>query len=159
MPSPRGRGVATIGVTMSVQTTAPTRRWWHRLFGGASDQPYGLPESWHVVPGPGARTEVAVGPGGVFLLDHRRTRPQDLARHAGELSGRLTAALGVCVTVHGVLVEEAVRPVRADQPHGVTVVTSVILGSWLTSHPGTFDERAVRTLVRSLGTTSTVRTP
>ncbi len=158
MPSPRGRGVATIGVTMSVQTTAPTRRWWHRLFGSASDQPYGLPETWYVVPGPGVRTEVAVGPGGVFLLDHRRTRPQDLARNAGELSGRLTAALGVCVTVHGVLVEEAVRPVRADQPHGVTIVTSVIMGPWLTSHPGTFDERQVRTLARAVSAQSTVRT-
>lgn len=149
----------TIGVHMSVHTTASSRRWWQRLFGTTSDQPYGLPPAWHVVPGPGAHTEVAVGPGGVFLLDHRRTRPQDLARAAGELSGRLTAALGECVTVHGVLVEEAVRPVRADQPHGVTIVTSIIMGPWLTSHPTTFDERQVRTLARAVSSAqATVRT-
>lgn len=143
---------------MSVQTTAPPRRWWQRLLGSGPDQPYGLPETWHVVPGPQPRTEVAVGPGGVFLLDHRRTRPRDLARHAGDLSGRLTAALGVCVSVHGVLVEEAVRPVRADQPHGITIVTSVILGPWLTSHPGAWDDRQVRMLARAATAQGTGRT-
>lgn len=143
---------------MSVQTTAPPRRWWHRLLGSGTDQSYGLPETWHVVPGPQPRTEVAVGPGGVFLLDHRRTRPKDLARHAGELSGRLTAALGVCVAAHGVLVEEAVRPVRADQPHGITIVTSVILGPWLTSHPSAWDDRQVRMLARAATAQGPVRT-
>ena len=154
-----GEGDSTIGVTMSVNTTtAPTRRWWQRLFGSASDRPYGLPESWVVV-GAGNRTEVAVGPGGVFLLDHRRLRPEELARNAGDLSGRLTAALGQCVTVQGVLVEEAVRPVRADQPNGVTIVTSIIMGPWLKSHPTTFDERQVRTLARAVaGALVTVRT-
>ena len=142
---------------MSVHTTAPSRRWWQRLFSSSPDTPYGLPETWAVV-GTGNRTEVAVGPGGVFLLDHRRVRPDELARNAGDLSGRLTAALGQCVTVQGVLVEEAVRPVRADQPNGVTIVTSVILGPWLTSHPTTYDERQIRTLARTLASArSTVR--
>ena len=115
--------------------------------------------AWQVVDGPHPRTEVAVGPPGVFLLDHRRTRARDVARHAGDLSGRLTAALGQCVTVHGVLVEEAVRPVRADQPDGVTVVTSIVLGPWLTSHPPAFDERQLRVLSRTVRSiTSGVRT-
>lgn len=96
------------------------------------------------------RTEVVVGPGGAFLLDHRRTRLTTLARMAGEVSGRLTARLGSCVSVHGVLVEEAQRPVRADQPAGVTIVTSVVLGAWLSSHPRVFDERQVRQLASAL---------
>ena len=127
------------------------RRWWHRLFGaGPTAQPHGLPDDWHVVDGPAPRTEIAVGPGGVFLLDHRRTRPEQLARDAGALSGRLTAALGHCVTVQGVLVEEADRSVRADQPDGVTVVTSIVVGPWLASHPRAFDDRDIRTMVRAV---------
>ena len=131
-------------------TSAPTAiRWWHRFFGGRHDLPHGLSDAWAVVPGPGPRTEVAIGPPGVFLLDHRRTRPRDLARHAGGLSGRLTAALGQCVTVHGVLVEDAVRPVRAEQPDNVTIVTTVVLGPWLESHPAAFDDRDLRVVVRA----------
>lgn len=144
---------------MSARTSSPRTRWWHRLVGTTSDQPHGLDDAWQVVDGPHPRTEVAVGPPGVFLLDHRRTRARDVARHAGDLSGRLTAALGQCVTVHGVLVEEAVRPVRADQPDGVTVVTSIVLGPWLTSHPPAFDERQLRVLSRTVRSiTSGVRT-
>lgn len=144
---------------MSARTSSPRTRWWHRLVGTASDRPHGLDDAWQVVEGPHPRTEVAVGPPGVFLLDHRRTRPRDVARHAGDLSGRLTAALGQCVTVHGVIVEEAVRPVRADQPDGVTVVTSIVLGPWLTSHPSAFDERQLRVLSRTVRSiTAGVRT-
>lgn len=136
---------------MPAHRSAPApRRWWNRLFGAGAHQPHGLPEGWHVVAGPFPGTEVAVGPGGVFLLDHRRTRPAELARHVGDLSGRLTAALGHLVTVHGVLVEEADRAVRAEQPPGVTVVTAVVLGPWLTSHPRAFDDREVRTLARAI---------
>lgn len=136
---------------MSVHTSVPSsRRWWHRLFGGSGDQPYGLPDAWTVVDGGAPRTEVAVGPGGVFLLDHRRSRPDDVVRAAGGLSGRLTAALGHCVRVQGVLVETAGRPVRADQPAGVTIVTEVVLGAWLESHPRAFDDREVRMLLGAL---------
>lgn len=136
---------------MSAHISAPSaRRWLQRLFGAQSDQPYGLSDDWAVIEGPGRRTEVAIGPGGVFLLDHRHTRPRDVARHAGDLSGHLTAALGHCVSVHGVLVEEAERAVRADQPHGVTIVTSIVLGPWLESHPRAFDEREVHKLARAL---------
>ncbi len=71
-------------------------------------------------------------------------------RAAGSLSGRLTASLGHCVSVHGVLVETAERPVRADQPNGVTVVTEVVLGAWLESHPRAFDDREVRMLASTL---------
>lgn len=136
---------------MSASTSTPTAtRWWQRLFGATSQLPHGLSDTWTVVDGPGSRTEVAVGPAGVFLLDHRHTRPHDVARHAGDLSGQLTAALGQCVNVHGVLVEEAVRPVRAEQPDAITIVTSVVLGPWLESHPHAFDEREVRVLVRAV---------
>lgn len=136
---------------MPAHSSAPaSRRWWHRLFGASTTRPYGLPDDWHVADGPAPRTEVAVGPGGVFLLDRRRTRPDQLAQDAGRLSGRLTAALGHCVTVQGVLVEEVDRAVRADQPDGVTVVTAVVLGPWLASHPRAFDERDIRTLLRAV---------
>lgn len=137
---------------MASHRSAPaSRRWWHRLFGaGGPDRPYGLPEDWMVVDGPWARTATVAGPGGVFLLDHRRSRPDDVARLAGDLSGRLTTALGRCVSVHGVLVEEAERPVRANQPRNVTVVTSIVLGPWLESHPRAYDPREVRILARAL---------
>lgn len=134
-----------MGWPMAVRT-APPRRWWHRLLGSGEENPHGLTDAWVVAPGPAPRTEVAIGPCGAFLLDHRRSRPRDVARMAGDLSGRLTARLGSCVTVHPVLVEEAQRPVRTDQPHEVTIVTGIVLGPWLMSHPTTFDERQVRRL-------------
>lgn len=141
----------SIEANMSAHTSAPaSRRWWHRLFGGSGDQPYGLTDGWTVVDGAAPRTEIAVGQGGVFLLDHRRSRPEDVARAAGDLSGRLTASLGHCVRVQGVLVESAERPVRADQPAGVTIVTEVVLGAWLESHPRAFDDREVRMLLGTL---------
>lgn len=136
---------------MSAHSSASSSpRWWRRLLGGTGDRPYGLPDGWAVVDGGTPRTEVAVGPGGAFLLDHRRSRPADVVRAAGDLSGRLTAALGHCVRVQGVLVESAERPVRADQPAGVTIVTEVVLGAWLESHPRAFDEREVRVLLGAL---------
>lgn len=111
-----------------------------------------------VLDGPVPRTEVVVGPGGAFLLDHRRTRLITLARMAGEVSGRLTATLGSCVSVHGVLVEDAERPMRTEQPIGVTIVTTVVLGAWLRSHPPAFDERQVRRLASALRPAATSRT-
>lgn len=140
---------------MAVRTPSSSRRWWQRLLTSDADQPYGLPDAWVVVPGPLPRTEIVVGPGGAFLLDHRRTRLTALARMAGEVSGRLTARLGSCVSVHGVLVEEAQRPVRVDQPAGVTIVTTVVLGAWLRSHPPAFDERQVRRLAAALRPSAT----
>ncbi len=146
-----GRGkTLSNGARMAVRTPSSSRRWWQRLLASDEEQPYGLTDDWVVVPGPVPRTEVVVGPGGAFLLDHRRTRLTTLARMAGEVSGRLTARLGSCVSVHGVLVEEAQRPVRADQPAGVTIVTAVVLGAWLRSHPRVFDERQVRQLASAL---------
>jgi hypothetical protein len=139
---------------MSVHPSVPgARRWWQRLFPSGDERPHGLSEAWIVLDGPQPRTEVAVGPGGVFLLDFRRSRPRDVARRAGDLSGRLTTALGHCVTVHGVVVEEVERTLRADQPHGVTIVTEVVLGPWLESHPRAYDARDVRTLARAAGAT------
>lgn len=135
---------------MPVRTPSSSRRWWHRLLGSGDGQPYGLPDSWIVVDGPAPRTEIAIGPGGAFLLDHRRTSPSSVARMAGETSGRLTARLGSCVNVQGVLVEEAQRAVRTDQPAGVTIVTTVVLGAWLHSHPRVFDERQVSQLASAL---------
>lgn len=135
---------------MPVRTPSPSRRWWHRLLGSGDGQAYGLPDSWVVADGPAPRTEIAVGPGGAFLLDHRRTSPVSVARMAGDVSGRLTARLGACVNVHGVLVEDAQRAVRTDQPAGVTIVTTVVLGAWLSSHPRVFDERQVSQLASAL---------
>lgn len=135
---------------MSVRTSSSSRRWWQRLLGSDTGQPHGLPDSWVVVDGPAPRTEVAIGPGGAFLLDHRRTSASSVARMAGQISGRLTAQLGSCVIVHGVLVEDAERAVRTDQPAGVTIVTTVVLGAWLSSHPTVFDERQVSRLARIL---------
>ena len=37
-----------------------------------------------------------------------------------------------------------------DQPAGVTIVTAVVLGAWLRSHPRVFDERQVRRLAAAL---------
>lgn len=138
--------------------TSSSRRWWQRLLGSDADQAYGLPDAWVVVDGPTPRTEVAIGPGGTFLLDHRRTPASSVARMAGKLSAQLTAQLGSCVNVHGVLVEDAERAVRTDQPAGVTIVTSVVLGAWLTSHPPAFDERQVARLTRALRPSPATRT-
>lgn len=135
---------------MPVRTPSSTRRWWHRLLGSGDGQPYGLPDSWVLVDGPAPRAEIAIGPGGVFLLEHRRSSPTSVARMAGELSGRLTARLATCVNVHGVLVEDAEWAVRTDQPAGVTIVTTVVLGAWLDSHPKVFDERQVSQLASAL---------
>lgn len=143
---------------MAVRTLSSSRRWWQRLLGSDDEQSYGLSDDWVVVQGPLPRTEVVVGPGGAFLLDHRRTRLTTLARMAGEVSGRLTARLGSCVNVHGVLVEEAQRPVRADQPSGVTIVTAVVLGAWLRSHPRVFDARQVAQLAAALRPTDVTGT-
>lgn len=141
---------------MSGHTSTPTaRRWWQRLFSTDGEQPYGLSDEWTVLEGPEPRTEVAVGPGGVFLLDHRRSRPRDVAGHTRELSGRLTAALGQCINAYGVLVEPAERAVRTDQPPGVTIVTSIVLGPWLMSHPRAFDDRDVHMLARAVRTRRT----
>lgn len=144
---------------MSVHTSS-SRRWWQRLLGSQPDdaQPYGLPDAWTVVHGPAPRTEVAIGPGGTFLLDHRRTPASTVAQMAAELSGRLTAELGTCVNVHGVLVEDAERAVRTDQPAGVTIVTTVVLGAWLTSHASAFDERQVTRLARAVQPSPAPRT-
>lgn len=139
-------------------SSSSPRRWWRRLLVRDDGQPYGLPEPWVVVEGPVARTEMVIGPGGAFLLDHRRTSASSVARVAGEVSGRLTAQLGSCVNVHGVLVEDADRGVRTDQPAGVTIVTSVVLGAWLSSHPTVFDERQVSCLARALRPSPVPRT-
>lgn len=135
---------------MPARTSTDTRRWWQRLLGADTGQPYGLPDAWVVVDGPASRTEIAIGPGGAFLLDHRRSSASSVARMAGEVSGRLTAQLATCVVVHGVLVEDAERAVRTDQPAGVTIVTTVVLGAWLASHPRVFDERQVSRLAQAL---------
>ncbi len=111
-----------------------------------------------MVDGPAPRTEIAIGPGGAFLLDHRRTSASSVARTAGEVSGRLTAQLASCVNVHGVLVEDAERSVRTDQPAGVTIVTTVVLGAWLDSHPRVFDERQISRLAATLRPSTASRT-
>lgn len=143
---------------MSAWTTpsaSPTsaRRWWQRL-GHALTGPYGLGDDWTVLPGPSAQTEVVLGPGGTFLLDHRRSAPKEVARLAGDLSGHLTASLGTCVTVQPVLVETPDRPVRTEQPAPTTVVTTAVLGAWLRSHPPAWDTRELSQLRGALRSVS-----
>lgn len=127
--------------------------WWRRLTSRHQGQgQYGLSSDWTVVDGPTVGTEFAVGPGGAFLLDRRRVAPRETARIATEFAGHLTARTGTYVTVHPVIVEDNAHHLRTDQPHDATIVTPIVLGNWLASHPTAFDLRQVTALRHALVT-------
>lgn len=135
---------------MSELSTGTVGSWWRRLV-LRHQGPYGLDDAWAVVPGPAASTEFAVGPPGVFLLDHRHVRAAESARTARECGAQLTALLGTCVMVTPVQVDHGTT-VRAQQPTAATVVSEVVLGDWLASHPSAHDVRALARLRHAVGT-------
>lgn len=135
---------------MSALSTGTVGGWWRRLV-LRHQGPYGLDDGWAVVPGPTASTEFAVGPPGVFLLDHRHVRAAETARTARGCGARLTALLGTCIMVTPVQVDHG-GIVRTHQPEAATVVSEIVLGDWLISHPAAHDVRTLARLRHAVGT-------